>query len=276
MAPLPSTKRSQLPDRAFAYIDAAGHRRLPIHDAAHVRNALSRFNQVVFEDETAQELARTKLLKAAKRHGIVPIGFITGQLSSRGAGRLPSGFVTFLLADVEGSTALVRQLGDGYASLLADLRRFLRTTVRRSGGVQVDAHADEFFAVFKHAPAGLSAALDIQRGLRDREWPHGSQVRVRIGLHSGRPTLTDAGYIGLAVHAVARISSVGHGGQIVLSHAALRSMDGPRPSGIGFVDLGSHRLHGLPEVEALFQVSVPDLPNEFPPLRTVEGRLAGS
>jgi class 3 adenylate cyclase len=272
MAPLPSTKRSQLPDRAFAYIDATGRRRLPINDAAHVRNALARFNQVVFEDEAAQERARTKLLKAARKHGILPIGFITGQLSSRGAGRLPSGFVTFLLADIEGSTALVRQLGDGYAPFLADLRRFLRATVQRSGGMQVDAHADEFFAVFKHAPAGLAAALGIQRGLRDRAWPEGAQVRVRIGLHSGRPTLTNAGYVGLAVHAVARISSAGHGGQIILSHAALRSMDGPRPSEINFVDLGSHRLRGLPEVETLFQVSVPDLRAEFPPLRSGPGR----
>jgi class 3 adenylate cyclase len=276
MAPLPSTKRSQLPDRAFAYIDASGRRRLPIHDAAHVRNALARFNQVVFEDEAAQQRARTRLLKAASKHGILPIGFITGQLSSRRAARLPSGFVTFLLADVEGSTALVRELGDGYVSLLADLRRFLRTTVRRSGGLEVDAHADEFFAVFKHAPAGLSAALGIQRGLRDHEWLQGAQVRVRIGLHSGRPTLTDTGYVGLAVHAVARISSAAHGGQIILSHAALRSMDGPRPPEIAFVALGSHRLHGLPEVEALFQVSVPDLPAAFPPLRSGAGRPVGS
>jgi len=275
MAPLPSTKRSQLPDRAFAYIDGTGRRRLPIHDAPHVRNALARFNQVVFEDEDARERARTRLLRAANKHGILPIGFISGQLAWRGARRLPSGFVTFLLADVEGSTALVQQLGDDYASLLADLRRFLRATVRLSGGLEVDAHADEFFAVFKHAPAGLAAALGIQRGLRDRAWPQGAQVRVRIGLHSGRPTLTDAGYVGLAVHAVSRISSAGHGGQIILSHAALRSMDGPRPSEIGFVDLGSHRLHGLPEVEALFQVSVPDLPAEFPPLRSGEGRPVG-
>ena len=94
MAPLPSTKRSQLPDRAFAYIDGTGRRRLPIHDAPHVRNALARFNQVVFEDEEARERARTRLLRAANKHGILPIGFISGQLAWRGARRLPSGFVT--------------------------------------------------------------------------------------------------------------------------------------------------------------------------------------
>ena len=268
MAPLPARKRSQLPDSAFAYLDAGGRRRLPIHDAAHVRNALARFNQVIFDDEASRERARTKLLKAAAKHGIVPIGFITGQLSSRGARRLPSGWVTFLLADVEGSTGLVRQLGDGYASFIADLRRFLRLSVRRNGGFEVDAHADEFFAVFKQAPAGLAAALAIQRDMRRQAWPLGAEVRMRIGLHSGRPTLTESGYVGLAVHAVARISGAAHGGQIVMSRATFRNLDGPMPDDVSFIELGQHRLHGLPEAEAIFQVSVPDLPGRFPPLRT--------
>jgi class 3 adenylate cyclase len=268
MATLPSRKRSELPDSAFAYIDAGGRRRLPIHDAGHVRNALARFNQVTFDDEASRERARTKLLRAAARHGIVPMGFVTGQLSERGARRLPTGLVTLLLADVEGSTALVRQLGDGYASFIADLRHFLRASVRRNGGLEVDAHADEFFGVFKQAPAGLAAALAIQREIRTREWPLATTVRMRIGLHSGRPTLTESGYVGLAVHAVARISAVAHGGQILISRATLRSLDGPMPDDISFIELGEHRLHGLPEAEALFQVSVPDLPGRFPPLRT--------
>src|SRR5687768_18071382 len=109
MARLGAKERAQLPDSAFAYIDSQGRRRLPIHDAAHVRNALARFNQVAFEDEAAREQARTRLLKAAKRFGIVPVGFITGQLQSeRELGRrgepnhLPSGFVTMLFTDIEG------------------------------------------------------------------------------------------------------------------------------------------------------------------------------
>jgi class 3 adenylate cyclase len=268
MPSLPAQKRSQLPDSAFAYIDASGRRRLPIHDVGHVRNALARFNQVTFDDEASRERARTKLLRAAAKHGIAPIGFITGQLSSRGARRLPTGVVTFLLADVEGSTALVRHLGDEYAGFIADLRRFLRVLVRRNAGLEVDAHADEFFAVFKQAPAGLAAALAIQREIRTQEWPPGTKVRMRIGLHSGRPTLTESGYVGLAVHAVARISAAGHGGQILLSGAAVRSLDGPMPDDISLIELGEHRLHGLPEAEALFQVSAPDLPGRFPPLRT--------
>ena len=268
MASLPARKRSQLPDSAFAYIDASGRRRLPIHDAGHVRNALARFNQVTFDDEVSRERARTKLLRAAAKHGIVPIGFITGQLSPRGARRLPTGVVTFLLADVEESTALVRRLGDEYADFIANLRRFLRASVRRNGGLEVDAHADEFFAVFKQAPAGLAAALAIQRDIRTQEWPLGANVRMRIGLHSGRPTLTESGYVGLAVHAVARISAAGHGGQILASHAVVRALDGPMPDEISFIELGQHRLQGLPDAETLFQVRVPDLPARFPPLRT--------
>src|SRR5919107_4521526 len=118
MARLGARERAQLPDSAFAYIDSSGKRRLPIHDAAHVRNALARFGQVAFEDEAARDRARNRLLRAAKKHGIMPVGFISAQLQPRL--RLPTGNITFLLADIEGSTELLMRLGDGYATLLAD------------------------------------------------------------------------------------------------------------------------------------------------------------
>src|SRR5437773_4197446 len=123
MSQLNAKKRSQLPKSAFAYVDSRGRRRLPINDEPHVRNALARFNQVRFEDEAARERARKRLLNAAKKFGIVPVGFITGQLQSERelarlrAGEplpLPSGFVTMLMTDVEGSTALVHRLGERY------------------------------------------------------------------------------------------------------------------------------------------------------------------
>ena len=267
MASLRSRSRKQLRDSAFAYIDASGRRRLPIHDAAHVRNALARFNQVSFDDDGARTKARGKLLRAAKKYGIVPIGFIDGELRTHGAASLPTGAVTFLLTDIQDSTGLVHQLGDDYAHLLADVRRILRAAVRRAGGREVDARADELFAVFKRAPAAIEAALAIQRGLRDHLWPGGSRVLVRSGIHSGRPTLTDAGYVGLSVHAANRVASVAHGGQIVLSHAALRALgDAPVPE-VSFVELGTHRLRGLPDPETLFQLVVADLPRQFPPLR---------
>src|SRR6188474_1305744 len=111
MPPLRAKERAQLPDSAFAYIDSKGRRRLPIHDASHVRNALARFGQVAFEDETARDVARSRLLRAAKKHGIMPIGFISSQLR-RQRKELPTGDVTFLLTDIEGSTGLLAALED--------------------------------------------------------------------------------------------------------------------------------------------------------------------
>jgi len=137
MARLDPKERAKLPDRAFAYIDSGGRRRLPIHDEAHVRNALARFSQVSFEDDAARELARQKLLRAAKKFRIVPVGFIAGQLRverelglERGTtAPLPGGFVTMMMTDIEDSTALVHRLGPEYASLIAGVRDLLRKAV---------------------------------------------------------------------------------------------------------------------------------------------------
>jgi class 3 adenylate cyclase len=260
-----SPKRSELRDNAFAYVDSQGRRRLPIHDEAHVRNALARFSQVLFEDDAARDRARTRLLRAAKKYGIVPIGFMAGQLRASGPRSLPTGVVTFLLTDIQDSTGHVHRLGDGYAGLLADARRMIRETVRRVGGREVDARADEFFAVFKRAPSAFEAALAIQRAFRDHAWPSDEPVLLRMGLHSGRPTLTDSGYVGLAVHTTARVSALAQGGQIIVSRAAMRAMGEEFPTGVTFRDLGIHRLRGLPEPESLFQLVVPDLPGRFPP-----------
>src|SRR5881397_541665 len=285
MARLDSSKRAGLPNSAFAYVDARGRRRLPIHDEAHVRNALARFNQVIFEDEVARDRARKRLLNAAKKYRIVPVGFITGQLQSeqrhaktgrlvielgkhgapgeleqrlrsvlrdptlavlhwsdaagayldgtgkpvplpaegdqrgvtylerqgrpmtaivhdptvlddpglaetvlaavrfvvekeRGHGQiqatstdaaaLPTGFVTLLMTDIEASTALLRRLGDRYGDLLNDVRGILRAAVLRASGREIDARADEFFAVFERAAAAIEAAVAIQRALGRR------------------------------------------------------------------------------------------------------------
>jgi class 3 adenylate cyclase len=265
VATLRSTKRSELPDNAFAYVDSKGRRRLPIHDEPHVRNALARFNQVVFEDDGARDRARTRLLRAAKKYGIVPIGFMEGQLRASGPRSLPAGVVTFLLTDIQDSTGHVHRLGDGYGALLADARRVIRAAVQRAGGREVDARGDEVFAVFKRAPSAVVAAIAIQRAFRDHAWPAGEAVVVRVGLHTGRPALTDSGYVGVAVHATARVSSAAHGGQILVSRPVIRAIGDDVPPGIAFQDLGIHRLRGLPEPEGLFQVVVSDLPTAFPP-----------
>jgi class 3 adenylate cyclase len=266
MPRLSAKERAQLPDSAFAYIDSRGRRRLPIHDAAHVRNALARFSQVAFEDDDARDRARTRLLRAAKKHGIMPIGFISAQLEPQR--KLPKGNVTFLLADLEGSTELLRRLDDRYAPLLADVRRLVRAAVRHAGGREVSARGDDLFAVFERAPAALEAALAIQRAMQAGTWPDGIDVRLRIGLHRGRPALTDTGYVGLSVHAAARIGFAAHGGQIVVSSAVRAAVIDALPDGVGLRSLGAWRFRGLPEPVELFQVDAPGLLPDFPPPRS--------
>jgi class 3 adenylate cyclase len=384
MAELDQRKRARLPNSAFAYVDSKGGRRLPINDESHVRNALARFNQARFEDEAARDRARRRLLAAAKKYGIVPVGFFEGQLRAQGhqavAGRLvaelgraggpallearlrdalsdptldalhwseasgrylhgdgraaelpdagagravtlierrgrpmtalvhepstltdpellaavtaavrlamenerlqaaidveardarslPGGPVTFLMTDIEDSTGLLHRLGDGYAGLLAEVRGLQRTAVRRSGGREIDARADEYFAVFARPLAALECALAIERRLRRRSWPDGAEVRLRFGLHHGRPTLTSTGYVGLAVHATARVSAAGHGGQILLSRAVHDAVLPARPKRVRFRRLGTFQLRGLRRTDTLYQVQAPGLASDFPALR---------
>jgi class 3 adenylate cyclase len=269
---LSATDRARLPDSSFAYIDSQGRRRLPINDVSHVRNALARFDQVDFEDDAARERARERLLRAAKKHGIVPLGFFDGQLrkaSGANVRSLPRGTLTFLLTDMEGSTRLLERLGDDYTGLLRDVRAMIRTSVRASSGYEVDARADEFFAVFRRSTHALEAALAIQRALREKTWPQKADVRVRIGMHTGRPTLTDTGYVGIAVNIAARVCWASHGGQILLSSAARQSFTERLAEGVTFRSLGRFSLHGVAEPEALFQVDASDLRSKFPRPRTI-------
>jgi class 3 adenylate cyclase len=240
---------------------------LPIHDEAHVRNALARFSRVGFEDEAARDRARMRLLKAAQKFGIMPLGFVGGQL--RPDKKLPRGHITFVLTDIEGSTELLQRLGEGYDSLLSQLRRVQRAAVRQAGGREVDARGDEFFAAFDRASAAVNAALAMQRGIRGHSWANGIEPRVRIGIHIGRPTLTDNGYIGLSVHTVARVCTSGHGGQIVVSSAVREAVGTALPDGITLKSLGTWRLSGLRESTELFQLSADDLLDDFPPPRPV-------
>ena len=200
------------------------------------------------------------------RNDVVPIGFVKAQLQPQQ--KLPKGDVTFLLIDIEGSTELLGRLGDGYAPLLADVRRRVRTAVRQSGGREVDARADDLFAAFERAPAALQAALAIQRAMHDGTWPAGVDVRLRIGLHRGRPVLTDTGYVGLAVHAAARICFAAHGAQIVMSSTVHAAAYPSLPDGVSLGSLGAWRFHGLRRPVELFQVYADDLLADFPPPRS--------
>lgn len=379
MARLSARERAKLPDSAFAYVDSRGDRRLPINDESHVRNALSRFGQVRFESDAEREAARRKLLNAAKRHGIVPVGFIEGELRSVGrksaAGRLiielgrittsaelevelrrtlgdptlrvlrwskpegtyigcddepitlpsddsaqrttfiqgrgrplmaivhdhavlqtaeiteavvaamhlvagkelleevdemgvatgglPQGEVTFLLTDIERSTALLQLLGDGYANVLTDVRTIIRESVLQNRGRQVEARADEFVAVFEDANSAVEAATIMQRSMAERSWPDDLDVRVRAGLHTGEVLLTETGYVGITVHTAARIMSAAHGGQILLSRSTKDACE-VSPA-VSFRSLGNHQLRGLVERHELLQLEAHGLDETFPP-----------
>jgi predicted ATPase len=169
---------------------------------------------------------------------------------------LPSGTVTFLFTDVAGSTKLLREYGDGYAGLLAAHRTVVRTSLSRHSGVEVDMQGDAFFAAFARAADAVAAADEIRDNLGE------GPVRVRIGIHTGEPAVTQEGYVGLDVHRAARIAAAAHGGQVVLSRAT-RDLLGPTS---GLRDLGEHRLKDLTEAERLFQLG----DGEFPPLRTLD------
>jgi|tagenome__1003787_1003787.scaffolds.fasta_scaffold20959228_2 predicted ATPase/class 3 adenylate cyclase len=173
---------------------------------------------------------------------------------------LPTGAVTLLFTDIEGSTRLLDQLGDRYAAALADHRAVLRAAFDRHGGIEVDTQGDAFFAAFPTASGAVSAATEAQRDMG----PTG--IRVRIGIHTGTPTLSDEGYVGMDVHRGARIAATAHGGQVILSRATRDALDA---SAVELRDMGEHRLKDLPQPEWLFQLLVPGLPTEFPPLKSL-------
>jgi class 3 adenylate cyclase len=274
MARLRTSERAALPDRAFAYIDSTGRRRLPIHDESHVRSALGRFGRVEFEDDAARERARERVLRAAKRYRIVPVGFITNELQSerrlggkRDRRQLPSGFVTMLMTDIEGSTQLVHQLGAEYGAMLDGICVTLRRNILQLGGHEVESRADEFFAAFEVPRAAVDAAAAIQNELAGRMWTDHDPVRIRIGIHSGYPTSTEDNYLGIDVNTASRVCAAGHGGQIVVTANTREAVKATSPAGVRFVSLGDHRLRGLPAAVPLYQVNVKGLPARFPPLR---------
>ncbi len=183
---------------------------------------------------------------------------------------LPTGTVTFLFTDIEGSTRLLQRLGDEYAQLLATHREILRGAVAGGGGVEVGTEGDSIFAVFPSAVGALEATVAGQRGLGAQSWPGGVEVGVRMGLHSGEATLGPEGYVGLDVHRAARIASAAHGGQIVVSATTVGLVEQSLPDDVGLRRLGVHRLKDLADAEEIAQVVAPDLRGEFPPLRSLE------
>jgi predicted ATPase/class 3 adenylate cyclase len=183
---------------------------------------------------------------------------------------LPSGTVTFLFADMEGSTRLLQHLGDRYASVLKEYRQLMQASFRERGGQQVDSQGDAVFVAFSRARDAVIAAVAAQRALAAHPWPDGAVVRARMGLHTGEPLGAEGAYVGMDVHRAARIGHAGHGGQIVLSQTTHDLVAEDRPDGVSLRDLGRHRLKDLTQPQHLYQVVAEGLPADFPPLRTLE------
>jgi class 3 adenylate cyclase/CheY-like chemotaxis protein len=178
------------------------------------------------------------------------------------AGR-PTGTITLLFTDVEGSTLLVQRLGEAYGDVLGAKRGLIRGAIHAAGGYEVDARGDEMFVLFQDAADAAAGAVGAQQALAAATWPDGVQVRVRMGLHTGEPAVSyEDDYVGVDVNRAARICAAGHGGQILLSRETRDMLDG-----LAVTDLGVHRLAGLAEPERLYQLDAPGLPSSFPPLR---------
>jgi DNA-binding NarL/FixJ family response regulator/class 3 adenylate cyclase len=179
--------------------------------------------------------------------------------------QLPTGRVTFVFTDVEDSTGLVRDLGDGYGAVIVDHRAIVRAALRERGGYEVDCRGDEFFLAFSRPRDALETAIAIQREHGSHAWPPERPVRVRVGIHTGEPAVEDDDYVGIDVHRAARLCSAGHGGQVLLSQAALDQL-----GDADVKDLGEYELKGLPQVEHIFQLRGADLLTDFPPLRLAD------
>jgi class 3 adenylate cyclase len=177
-----------------------------------------------------------------------------------------TGTVTFLFTDIEGSTRLLQQTGEGYAAILADHHRILRKAVAELRGREIDNQGDSFFFAFEPANAGVGAAVLAQRALAEHPWPEGAEVRVRMGVHTEEPIVVQEPDIGLGVHRAARIGAVAHGGQVLLSNATRELLE-EGLAGVSIRDLGSYRLRGLDRSERLYQLDVAGLTNDFPPVK---------
>ena len=174
---------------------------------------------------------------------------------------LPTGVVTLLFTDIEGSTRLLHELGDGYGAALDDHRRIVRAAAAAHSGFEVDTQGDAFFLAFARASDATAAAVDAQRALR------GGPIRVRMGLHTGEPQVTDEGYVGIDVHRGARIAAAGHGGQVLLSQTTRTLVD------CATLDLGAHRLKDISAPERIYQLEIEGLTSDFPPLKTLEAGM---
>ena len=173
--------------------------------------------------------------------------------------KLPSGTVTFVFTDIEGSTALLKQLGEQYGQMLAEHRRIVRELFTGADGIEIDTQGDAFFFAFARARDAVAAAVEVQRAHGAKRWPEGSVVRVRIGLHTGEPALGEEGYLGLDVVRAARICTAGYGGGVLLSEATRALVGSTLPEGVSVFPLGERHLKGIDEPEQVYELAIEGL-----------------
>ncbi len=190
-------------------------------------------------------------------------------VNNRGMKALPTGTITMLFSDIEGSTTLLSDLGDRYGEALSAQRSIVRAAVSSYGGREMGTEGDSFFVVFESATDAIQCSVAAQRALAAHDWPGAIAVRVRMGLHTGEPSRHEDGYIGLDVHLAARIASAAHGGQVVLSEATRLLVASRLPTDLSVRDLGPHRLKDIEAPERLYQLVAPGLQEQFAPLKSL-------
>jgi class 3 adenylate cyclase len=186
---------------------------------------------------------------------------------------LPGGTVTFLFSDIEGSTRLLEQLGDRYKEVDREHRRILRERLGEAGGREMDNQGDAFFFSFPRAKDAVAGAVAAQRELAAHQWPDDVGVGVRMGLHTGEPTVGEEGYLGMDVVRAARICSAGHGGQVLLSETTRALVGNNVPDGVSIRDLGEAQLKDV-QHERIYELALDEGPNSFPPLKTAPATTA--
>jgi class 3 adenylate cyclase len=178
---------------------------------------------------------------------------------------LPSGTVTFVFTDIEGSTGLLKQLGDAYGDVLAVHREIVRDTFTRLNGVEIDTQGDAFFFAFGRARDAVEAAVDAQRAHAAATWPHDATVRVRMGLHTGEPALGSEGYLGLDVVRAARICTLAQGGDVLLSETTRSLVGSSLPDGVGVSPLGERQLKDIDQPEQVYELTIEGVSKEVAP-----------
>ena len=184
--------------------------------------------------------------------------------------KLPTGTITFLFTDIEGSTLLLQELGPDYNSVQTDHMQIMRDAITAGAGVEIRTEGDAFFAAFPSAKGAVTAAVQAQRAINDHDWSHGRPLHVRMGLHTGEGILGGDDYLGIDVNRAARIAAAGHGGQVLLSESTRAVVINDLPNGVSVRELGAHRLKDFPDATRLYDLMIDGMLADFPPLMSLE------